>query len=236
LKNFSKSIIKFRWFILALVIALTGIFSYQFKFLEVDSNVVNALPKDDSIVQLFNDVGDRFGGNEIGLVIVKADNVFDPEVLNHLVQLTDTLTEISGVVQVTSITNMMNFKVDGDNFEVDNLIPRSNWPKTAEDAIELRNTVAKNKMVSGNLVAVDGSATIIIFTFEHGSDVKAVANQVIRKLLGLNLPEKIYFAGSTFITTYVADIISSDMIKLIPISFLLIAIILFLTETKSQIQ
>ena len=229
LKKYSKSIIKFRWLILSFVILFTAFFTYQFKFLEVDSNVVNALPKDDPIVKLFNDVGDRFGSNEIGLVIIKSDNVFEPEVLNHIVQLTDTLTELNGVVSVTSITNMMSFKVEDDNFEVDNLIPKSSWPETDGDVEKLKNKITKNEMVAGKLVATDGTATIIIFTFDSDSDVKAVANDVFNKVNELDLPEEIYFAGSTFLTTYIADIISGDMLKLIPISFLLIALILFLS-------
>lgn len=229
LKSYSKRIIKFRWLILTLVILFTAFFAYQFKFLEVDSNIVNALPKDDPTVQLFNDVGDRFGGNQIGLVIIKTDNVFESEVLNHIQQVTDTLTEINGVVSVTSITNMMSFKVEGDDFEVDKLIPQSKWPKTASETDSLKNKITNNEMVAGKLVATDGTATIIIFTFDSDYDVKAVANEVFDKVKGLNLPEDIYFAGSTFLTTYVADIIRGDMLKLIPISFLLIALILFLS-------
>jgi predicted RND superfamily exporter protein len=83
--------------------------------------------------------------------------------------------------------------------------------------------------VAGKLVSLDGTSTIIVFTFENGSDIKAVANRVFKKVNELDLPENIYFAGSTFLTTYIADIISGDMLKLIPISFLLISLILFLS-------
>jgi predicted RND superfamily exporter protein len=212
-----------------MVVLFTGFFTYQFKHLEVDSNVINALPDNDSIVRLFKDVGERFGGNEIGLVIIESDNVFEAEVLNHIQQLTDTLIETEDLVSVTSITNMMNFEVDEDNFEIDNLISKSNWPKNAQDAENLKNKITKNELVAGKLVSLDGTSTIIVFTFENGSDIKAVANRVFNKVNELDLPENIYFAGSTFLTTYIADIISGDMLKLIPISFLLISLILFLS-------
>jgi len=229
LEKFSRLTVKFKWLLIAIVILLTSFFSFQFKYLEVDSNIVNALPKSDTIVQLFKDVGHRFGGNEIGLIIIENENVFDPNTLNHIQQVTDTLSEMEGIVQVTSITNMMNFNVDGDNFEVDNLISRARWPSNKRDADSLKNVITNNEMVAGKLVAKDGSATIIIFTFQDGFDVKELAVQVVQKVDSLKIPEAYYFAGSTFLTSYIADIISTDMIKLIPISFLLIALILFLS-------
>ena len=229
MKKYAKFIVKHKWLVFISVIVFTAFFGYQFKFLQVDSNIVDALPKDDSIVRLFNDVGDRFGGNQIGLIILESENVFEPEVLNDIVQITDTLNEIEGVVSVRSITNMMGFNVDGDNFEVDNLISKNHWPKNQNDVDSLKNKITKNEMVAGKLVSIDGTSTIILFTFENGSNIKSVANTVSKKIKSLQLPEKYYFAGSTFLTTYVADIITTDMMKLIPISFFLIALILFMS-------
>ena len=180
-------------------------------------------------MQLFKEVGHRFGGNELGLIIIESDKLFEPEALGHIEQVTDTLSAMEGVVQVTSITNMRNFNAEGDNFEVDDLISRARWPKNKKDADSLKNVITQNKMVAGQLVAKDGTATIVLFTFQDGSDVKSVAANVVDKINGLNFPEQYYYAGSTFLTSYIADIISTDMMKLIPISFLLIALILFLS-------
>ncbi len=208
---------------------MTGLFSYQFRYLEVDSNIVDALPKDDSIVQLFKDVGKRFGGNELGMVVIETDNVFEPGVLQNIQQVTDTLAEIDGVLSVTSLTNMVNFKVEGDNFEVSNLIHHNNWPETKSDVDKLKKEIISNDMVAGKIVSKDGTATIIIFTFQDEADINSVAAEVVGKIEKLGLPEKYYFAGVPFFTKYVADVISVDLIKLIPISFLLIALILFLS-------
>ncbi len=229
LKNFYEFVIRLRWLVLVAVILLTALFGYQLKFLQVDSNIVNALPKSDTIVQLFKDVGHRFGGNEIGLIIIESENIFESEVLNHIEQVTDTLTEMEGVLSVTSITNMRTFNVEDDNFEIDNLISKARWPKNKTDADSLKIEITKNKMVAGKLVSEDGTATIVMFTFQNGSDVKEVSAEVVKKVNDLHIPEKYYFAGSTFLTSYIADIISIDMMKLIPISFLLIALILYLS-------
>lgn len=229
MERFSNIIIKFRWSILIIVLLLTVFFAYQFKFLKVDSNIVDSLPKDDSVVQLFKEVGDRFGGNEMGMVIIENSNVLDPGVLKDIRQITDTLTQTNGILSVTSLTNMMNFKVEGDNFEIGKLINDKNWPKNKREADSLKNEVIKNKMVAGNIISKDGTATIILFTFRNNVDIDAVSKQITKKIDKLHLPEKYYFAGSSFLTKYVADVIADDLVKLIPISFLLIAFILFLS-------
>lgn len=208
---------------------LTAFFGYQVTQVEVDSNIVNALPDDDPIVKLFKDVGERFGSNQIGLIVFETDNVFEADALDHIQQITDTLTEMDGVMSVRSITNLRDFDVDEDNFEIDNLISRSRWPTSTKEAEELRDEITKNEMVSGSLVAANGTSTIILFYFHNEVDIKETAGQVIEAVNGLSLPENIYYAGSTFLTNYVADIISTDMIRLIPISFFLIALILFLS-------
>jgi predicted RND superfamily exporter protein len=232
LEKLSSLIIKSKWVVLALVLALTAFFGYQLKNLRVDSNIVNALPKNDTIVQVFKEVGERFGSNEIGLIILESDNVFRPEVLAGIRQITDTLTGIEGVAGVTSITNMTHFKTEGDNFEVDDLI--SEWPENEADANAIKAEVTQNEMVVGTLVSADGTAAIVLFNFQSGTDVKAVSAEVMQRINGLNLPEKVYFAGSTFLTGYVADIIGRDMLRLIPIAFLLIAFILFLSFRSAR--
>lgn len=234
MENAFARIIKAKWAVLAAVILFTGFFGFQLKYLQVDSNIVDALPKSDTIVQQFKAVGERFGSNQIGLIVVEADNVFEAEALNHIQQISDSLALMEGVVSVTSITNMRSFQAENDNFEVDDLISRARWPETTEDADSIRDVITQNKMVTGSLVAADGSSAIVLFYFQNDADAEAVAKNVRDMVKDLDLPEHIYFAGTTFLTTYVSEIISSDMLKLIPISFLLIAQILYLSFKSTR--
>lgn len=229
MEKLSNLIVKFRWVVLFTILLITAFFSYQLKFLEVDSNVIDALPDDDETVLLFKEIGKRFGGTEIGMVIVESENVFRSEVLHHIEQVTDTLTEMDGLLSVTSITNIMSFNVEGDNFEVDDLISRHKWPKTEKESEIIRDRITNDKMISGNIVSKDGKATVILFTFQDDANTNDVSREVINKIDELQLPEKFYFAGAPFMKKYVADVVSTDMMKLIPISFLVIAFILYLS-------
>ena len=221
--------VKFRWLIVVSVIVITAFLGYQIKFLQVDSNLVDSLPKEDSTVRLFKEVGERYGGNQVGIIILQSDQVLEPESLESIKKITDTLSNLKGIFDVTSLTNMVMLHAEGDNFEVGPLIGENNWPKNRRQADSLLKVLLKNKMVTGNFLSEDGTVAAIIFTFDKEVDANREAGNVMDKILGMNLPQKIYFAGTPFLTKYVDNVIKDDLIKLIPIAFLVIALVLFLS-------
>jgi len=225
----AKNILKFKWPIIILAVLLTGFFGYELTKIKLNSNVIDSLPADDSIVSLFKSIGQQFGGNEVGVVIVESDNVFTPAVLKDLQQITKTLGEVKGVSAVTSLTNILNFDGVGDDFQVKPLINMNKLPLTQQGIDSLKQRVTANKMYRGNLVSADGTASLVVFKFSTGGDDEAVVKAVKRAIGKLSLHEKVYFAGGPFITAMVAEIISEDLIFLIPITFLVISIILYLS-------
>lgn len=229
MEKFTNFIVKYRWPVLAAILLLTIFFGYQLKYLRVDSNIVDSLPKNDSIVKTFKEVGKQFGGNEMGMVILKGDNVLRPETLSDIQKITDTLSETKGIYSVTSLINMVNFKIDSNDFQLNQLINENNWPHNLQQADSLKKEILANKMVTGNIISKDATATVILFTFQVDTDVSQVSQTIMKIMKGLHLHESYYLAGSPFLTKYVADVISHDLKKLIPISFLLIAGLLFLS-------
>ena len=229
MRKLSEYIVRYRWIILTLVMLLSVFFGYQLKNIQVDSNVINSLPANDTIVQLFKHVGKTFGGNQMGMIILESDNVFEPNTLENIIQITDTLQHTDGISSVTSLTNVMNFNITEDNFQIGSLINDSNWPKNHQEAVQLRNSITSNKMYRASLVSADGKATIIVFFFKNGVNDQTISRVVKTKIDALHLPDKIFYGGSSFMTTYVSDVISTDLIKLIPIAFLVMALVLFLS-------
>jgi predicted RND superfamily exporter protein len=227
MERLSNIVVKFRWLIILSVLGVTVFLGYQLKFLEVDSDIVHSLPPDDPEVKLFNEVGEDFGGNQIGMVILSADNVLVPEVLDDIAMVTDTLTEMDGIISVTSLTNMMKIKVEGDNFEVGQMINDKNRPADRAGAEALLKEITTDDMVRGTIISEDGTATAIIFTFADQSNADSLSEVVLDKIGGLPLHEEPYFGGSSFIATYVSRVVNHDLITLIPIAFFLIAFILY---------
>ncbi len=230
----AKFILKLKWPIIILAFLLTLFFGYQLTRIQVNSNVIDSLPANDSVVALFKSIGKQFGGNEMGMVIVKTDNVFKPDALKDLQKITETLDKVKGVASVTSLTNILDFDGVGDNFQVMPLINMQKLPQTPQQTEQLKQRVIHNKMYRGNLVSADGTATLVVFKFAVGNSDLATVKRVKAALQKLHLKEKVYFAGGPFVTAMVAQIISEDLIFLIPITFLVISIILYLSFHSLQ--
>jgi len=87
-------------------------------------------------------------------------------------------------------------------------------------------------MYKGVIVSEDGTATAIIFTLLPNNDNQTIAKEIKEKIKNMNLPETIYFGGLPMMMNDINDLIISDIIRLIPIVFLVIAIILWISFNR----
>ncbi len=84
MNKLAKAIVKLKWPIIIVVIALTIFLGYQIKNLKIDSDVINSLPDDDQVSVLYKKIGKQYGGNTMGMVVLETDNVFTKDVLEHI--------------------------------------------------------------------------------------------------------------------------------------------------------
>lgn len=229
MKKFAEKILKFRWPIIWLVLIGTIYFGYQLKNLGIDADILRSLPNDDPNASLLKEIGEKFGGNNMGIIILETDNVYQTEVLEHVRSITDSVSDIKGISSVSSLTNIINIRGDDFGIEIGRLVDEYEIPETPEALEDLKHKVLANEMYKGVIVSDDGTATLIVFTLEDGADVNTVAKTVIKKTEALHLPEKLYYIGSPMLVTYISDLIKSDLIRLFPIAFILIMVILFLS-------
>ncbi len=221
--------IKLKWYIILLVFVLTVFLGFHIKDLRINSDIISSLPNDDPHAALFKKIGKQFGGNNMGIIILEADDIFNTSVLQNIVEITDTLKEVEGINAVTSLTNIIDIKGDDFGIEIGDLIDEYDLPDTPEELKVLRNRVMSKEMYRGTIISDDGTATLIISTLNDEVDPQTVARTVKGKVLAMDLPLKIYFTGSPMLVTYISDLMTSDLIKLLPIAFLLIAFILMLS-------
>ncbi len=234
MNRLAKGIVKFKWLIIVVVIALTAFLGYQAKDLKIDSDIISSLPDDDPAALLYKNIGKEFGGNDMGMIIIETDNVFKKEVIEYVKQITDTLRVTDGISTVTSLTNVLDIKGSEWGIEIGTLLDEYDLPDTKEELNTLKERVFLKDMYKGTIVSEDGTSTLIMFTLLDDVDKQAVAANIKEKITELNIPEKLYFGGLPFMMNDIADLIVSDIFKLIPITFFLIAFILFLSFRSTR--
>lgn len=227
--NISKKIIQFRWPIIIAVILGTAFFAFQTTKLTIDADVLSSLPDDDKHALMLKKIGQNFGGNRMGMVILETDNIYQTSVIEHIRALTDTIGKIDGISSVSSISNIINIKGSEFGIEIGRLVDEYDLPENKEDFNDLRNNIAANEMYKGSIVSEDETSCLVVFTLDDGANVNEVARTVLNKTKALQLPEKLYYIGSPMLITYIAELMKNDLVMLLPIAFLLIAFILFMS-------
>jgi predicted RND superfamily exporter protein len=227
MENLFKNTLKIRWLIILLVLVITAFFAYQIPNIRINSDVISSLPDHDPDAVLLKKIGSQFGGNRMGMIILESDNIFTPGVLEHVRQITDSLEEIEGISSVTSLTNTMDIKAGEYGMEIGKLVDENDMPDSPEEFSQLKERILSKEMFKGSIVSEDGTATIIIFSLFDDANIQELAYAVIEKTDALHLPERIYYAGSPMMITSIAHLISADLKRLLPVAFLLIAIVLF---------
>jgi predicted RND superfamily exporter protein len=223
-----KTILKLRWIIILLVLGITLFLGYQIPGIRINSDVISSLPDTDPDAVLLKKIGAKFGGNKTGMIILECDNVYTPEALKHVSQITTTIKEIEGVSSVTSLTNIMDIKEGESGMEIGKLVDEYDLPDSPEELSQLKARVLSKDMFNGVIVSEDGTSAIIIFSLYEDADIQSMAKAVIEKTEALQLPENIYYAGSPMMITSISRLISADLTRLLPIALVLIAFVLFL--------
>ena len=229
MEKLTRIIIKLKWIIVASVLALTIFFGYQTKFLTINSDILSSLPDDDPVASLYKEIGTQFGGNDMGMIVLESDNVFKTEILQHIKQITDSLKYTDGVSTVTSLTNILDIKSSEWGIEIGKLVDEYNLPNKQAQLDSLKNYVFSKEMYKGAIVSEDGTATVVMFTLLPDADKQAVAKEIKSKIENLNLPEKLYFGGLPMMMNDISDLILADIVWLLPIVFVIIALILLLS-------
>ncbi|HPI69573.1 MAG TPA: MMPL family transporter, partial [Bacteroidales bacterium] len=229
MERFAQKILKNRWIIILSVIGITVFFGLQTRFLKINSDIISSLPDDDPAALMFKNIGNQFGGNEMGMIVLESDNIFKADLLQHVKQITDSLKITHGVSTVTSLTNILDIKSTEEGIEIGKLVDEYDMPVEQSRLDSLKTYIYSKEMYKGAIVSEDGTATVIMFTLIPDTDKQAVANEIKNKVERLDLPETVYFGGLPFMMNDVSKLIVSDIVWLLPIVFIVIALILYIS-------
>ncbi|MBC8067688.1 MAG: MMPL family transporter, partial [Deltaproteobacteria bacterium] len=212
-----SAVVRARWPILLVFIALCAWLVPGVRELQHDDDVLAFLPPEHPDVIAFREVADRFGMLEVALVGLRAPDGADlltPERSEQVRTLARTLAELPGTRLVLDYPSLPDLKVDGDTLAVDPLVPRGET-----DALVLRARVLGNRDAVGNLISADGtSAALLVYLLPPAAGEPASARlDGIRAAVAEHWDGEAYFGGAPFIETNAASASRADIERLSPV-------------------
>ncbi|MCG6946735.1 MAG: MMPL family transporter [Deltaproteobacteria bacterium] len=199
-----------QWVILA--VALVSLFfAWHVPKLSIRTSIYDLVIEDLPETARYNEFKKIFGSDEIIRVVVKAENVFDPATFSKIEQLVGTASEIEGVRRVISLPGIKKDVETGSSWSLDKF------------AAMVTPVAVFNK----NLISEDHKATVMTLVLEDTSDRTKVIQDVSTLIDGADKDLSLYQIGMPLVSEALANFTKKDFFQLPPITFLIIAVLLF---------
>src|SRR5881397_191361 len=210
-------------------LAVTAVLGLYAVHIRIENSLESMLPAGDPKVAYYNTTRALFGSDDVGVIGVRADDVFAPSTILKIARVTDALAKVPGVESVLSITNV----VDPTAYfaSAARLLPRI--PPTPDEVEALKRKLAATPLVGKNLIADDFRGAAIVVFFENLTDAQYLDLGVDRRIMDLlaaeNGPEALFYTGAAHVKQAAVELMRRDIARFTPIALVLMLLVLWLS-------
>ena len=171
-ERLAHTIYRHRVLTLAIMLALSGILIAQIPKITIDTSTEGFLHKDDPALLAYNAFRDQFGRDEVIIIAVKTEAVFDHRFLKRLKALHEELEDnVPYIKDITSLINARNTRGESNDLIVEDFL--ENWPNDQTELEILRKRALSNPLYKNLLLSEDGRFTTIVIQTHNHSDSRA---------------------------------------------------------------
>lgn len=223
--SLSQWVIRWRWPIIACFVALTAAVGSRIPTAELDPSVKSMLPEQMASRIAFDQIEELFGGTDMIMLVVSADDVLEAPVLRRVRKLSRSIERIKNVDRVMSLFTLKEIRADAGDMIVESAVLRI--PETGEQREALRGRLRDNDLVYGNVVAKQFDATVIIALLNGNADDEATVARIKQLADETPGPGVTQIAGMPYVRSQLATYIGGDMRRLLPFGILIMLAFLF---------
>ncbi len=197
-----------------------------------DTSAEAFISKDDPALTNRESVTEIFGlGDPLVVAVINDGNngVFTPDTLSLVWWFSEQLAEVPGIdpEQITSLATRNNIVGTDDAMLVEPFMESASVSQS--QALAIREAVMDFELYVGNLVAEDGSATLIVAELLDDADEE----RVYRAVLALRerapiADETVYVTGEAAVSSVLSQYINQDVRRLNPFTALVVTLMLIL--------
>ena len=228
-KKFLGPVLRHRYLTLLVVGLITVLAGFYAARVEMDNSIEIWFLEDDPAIVEYREFLDRFGADEVTVLGVFADDVFEPEVLNTVQRIARAAEQVKNVHSVVSVADVAVPVMRDDTLQIAPLFDQ--FPVSASEANAARAQVRQSSLVHGHLVAEDERATAILISLApEGNDFESKTRlvydleQVVEREAGPNSKLRFSMAGSPPFDRAFAEHSQRDFRVLGPLAALLIVV------------
>lgn len=226
-------IIKYRWIVIALSLALVFVLSSGAKHLSVNSNYRIFFEENNKQLEAFDEIQRNFSQSDNVLFVIapKEGTVFTKENLNIIKELTEKAWELPLSSRVDSISNYQHTEVEGDELIVADLY-EDPLNLSDLDITRIRDISINEPVLINRLVSDSGHVSAVNVTINMPKDAQASIKDLVAEARALKdtiMSEyenvDVHLTGIVMMNNAFSESSKKDMGTLIPL-LLLIATLL----------
>jgi hydrophobe/amphiphile efflux-3 (HAE3) family protein len=168
-EQLAHRIYRHRILTLIIMLVLSGIFIVQIHKITIDTSTEGFLHEDDPALLGYNAFRDQFGRDEVIIVALKPQAVFDRRFLKKLQTLHEELeNNVPFIEDITSLINARSTRGESNELIVEDFL--ENWPSDQKQLEILKKRALSNPMYKNLLLSEDARfTTIVIRTQSHST-------------------------------------------------------------------
>ena len=246
IETYTRWIVRWRWLVvLATVAALLGLASGG-RFLQFTNDYRVFFSEDNPQLAAFENLQDTYTKNDnvLFMLMPRSGDVFRPEVLQAVVELTEASWQIPYSIRVDSISNFQHTYAEGDDLVVTDLVEEPAGLTPAE-LKRIADIALHEPLLVNRLVAPDGHATGINVTIElpgkhPTAEVPEVARhvrQMVRDFRDRHPDIDLSVSGVVMMNNAFPEASQRDMKTLVPLAFaaIVVGMLVFLRTVSGTV-
>lgn len=219
-------ILKYRLFIIVFSIAITLGALFLLPKIEVNPNLDSYIPDDIENKVYLKQLDSIFGGNEIIIVMLQAEDVVNPSTLERLKISAEEIAELDGVERCMTPFDAQNIFIEDGFMEMEPLF--QSLPKNKNDCDSLKGLIAGNQLAS-RFFADDFSVVSFIIIKEQSYSDKTLIDNIQGIVDAHPGDADVLLGGLPYIRYSISGNIRKDIVYLLPLAIGLMLLMLFLS-------
>lgn len=157
-----RKIIRFRFIWLTVIAAVFLISALGLPRLEFDTSIENYFPKDSPLFAKKQEFNAHFGNSDFVACLIRADNIFEPEILRMMQSLSSELkSNVPFAADVISLVDTAYCRSENGRLVVDNLVPEP-VPTDPEKIARIREEALSKEYLTDKIISRDGTEAWLV--------------------------------------------------------------------------
>jgi len=211
-----------------LTLFITIIIGSGVRFVFLDDNIMNMLPKDIDSRRIWDEVIEEFKYTDFFIVAFGNPNeeILNPDALAIAWDLTEKFKNVSHVDEVISISTLNRMDSDDGFLEVGDLMPHKNM--TEEEITSMSDYLKNNSNISSRILSKEGNYINIIIRPKSDNDFPGLVAAVYDITAFYQDNYKFHFGGQPHLTGAMPKLIKTETQQLMLLGLFIMAAILLI--------